>query len=395
MTQGGADLEARQLAMLRLCLMRGLGPVLIRRLLERFGSPTAALDACSTPALVATVQGIGPGTARALADQHAESELWARTELDLASTHRARLVLLGDASYPPLLAQLPDAPPLLYIRGSLEPAGRDRHMVAIVGSRECSAYGLEQARRFAVGLAQAGLSIVSGGARGIDGAAHHGAISVGGRTLAVLGCGLAHCYPPEHRELFARIEDAGAIISEFAISTPPSAENFPRRNRIIAGLSLATVVIEAGQRSGALITARLAAEDLGREVLALPGRVDSPTSLGTLGLIKSGGAAMATEPADVLAAIEAPSLHLAHGTHVPRFTEPADDAPAAPVLPFDPDDRSRVLAALTEPRTLDELVALTGLGPGQLRGELTLLEIQRRIAREGSRYRRTSPSRGS
>lgn len=394
-------LSGEALCTLRLSLTPGLGPVLITRLVEHFGS---AADVCSLAATqLERIKGIGPGRSSAIARDLAASEALAAEELALAERIGVRVLCKSDAEYPALLSQLPDSPPILYVRGRLEPAGPDRFPVAIVGARDCSAYGLEQARRFGGILARAGLTVVSGGARGIDTAAHRGAIASQGRTVCVLGCGLSHTYPPENAELFDQIATGenpqGAIVSELPLRTPPEAKNFPARNRIISGLSLGVLVIEAGERSGALITARLAAEDHGREVMALPGRVDSPSCRGSLKLLKDGGAALVTEPADVLSVLESPAHHLFQGTHADRF--PASPAADLVESRSDPEKdglfartlsepQRLIIDALSEPRTLDELAVITRLPPGALRVELTHLEVQRRVKRSGSRLERAS-----
>lgn len=383
--------DGERLALLRLTLTPGLGPVLIARSLARFGTAEEASRA--SPAAWAQIEGIGAAKSAAIAAGLEGSKALADAELDLVRKAGADLAFKGDIDYPPLLAELPDAPPMLYILGRPEWGRADRFPVAIVGSRDCTHYGQEQARRFAGSLAQAGLTIVSGGARGIDAAAHHGALVAGGRTVAVLGCGLNHLYPPENAELFARVRGAGAIVSELPMSTPPAQHNFPSRNRIISGLSLGVVVVEAGEKSGALITARVAAEDHGREVLAVPGRVDSPASRGTLALLKSGGAAMATEPADVLGVIEAAAHHLHRGTHGVRF--PAHEAapdlfavpPPAPSRPKPVDPaHAAILEALADPMGVDDLCERVGLPVARVRTELTLLEMQGRVRRVGSKF---------
>jgi DNA processing protein len=395
-SQPGPDVAAdgaERLALLRLTLTPGLGPVLIRRVIERFGS---AVEACgASAAKLEAVEGIGRGTSSRIVAGLAASEARAHEEVALATRLGVRLVAMGQPEYPPLLAQVPAAPPLLYVIGRLDPGGADRHPVAIVGSRECSQYGLEQARRFAGSLATAGLTIVSGGARGIDTAAHTGALNAGGRTIVVLGCGLAQTYPEENAELFGRVASAGAIVSELPLNTAPTAENFPARNRIISGLSLGVLVVEAGQRSGALITARLAAEDHGREVLALPGRVDSPSSRGALDLIKQGGAALATEPADVIAALESAGFHQSRGSFEARFAAAGEqEAESAGLFKQgDPAAESetvqgRVLAGLDGRLTVEQLVARTGLSVGEVRGAVTLLEIQGRVRRSGNAVER-------
>ncbi len=388
----------------------GLGPALIGRLLERFGSAAAALEASETG--LREIRGIGQGKAVTIARGLRESERLADEELVLAGELGVSIVARGEEGYPPLLAQVPDAPPILYVRGELRAREEDRYAVAIVGSRSCTAYGHEQAARFAMHLAGCGLTVVSGGARGIDSSAHSAALRAGphARTIAVLGCGLANVYPPDNKDLFDRIaEGRGAVVSELPLRTSPSAENFPARNRIISGMSLGVVVIEAGRRSGALITARYAAEDHGREVFALPARVDSSAAEGSLGLLKSGAAALVTHPVDVVEALEAPARHLHQGTHAARYGgggpwergETQNGTVGHPVGEQDAhvaslngltDPQRAILAALEGPRTLDELSRETGLDPAALRSEVTVLEIRRRVRREGTRLARVRES---
>jgi DNA processing protein len=371
--------------LLRLTLVPGLGPVIIRRLLERFGSAAGVFAAPLN--MLEQVEGVGGRRARAILD-HADNDRDARRELERAGELGVSILTLASPGYPSLLAQTPDAPPVLYLRGALAPEDADRYALAIVGSRECSAYGVEQAERFAGVLARSGLTIVSGGARGIDAAAHRGALHASGRTIVVQGCGLAHCYPPEHEPLYTRIidEGRGAILSELPLDTAPAAVNFPRRNRVISGLALGVLLVEAGERSGALITARIAAEEHGREVMALPGRVDSPASRGALNLIKDGGALLVTEPADVLSILESPARHHHDGTFEHRYPAhesshlPPPDRPSA--LPLSSTQRT-ILDALAEPLSPDRLVEVTGLSPAQLRAELTMLELQKRVRRSG------------
>jgi DNA processing protein len=394
-------IDPEPFSLLRLTLTPGLGPVLIARLLDKFG---AAQEACrASAALLQTIQGIGNAKSPELAKGLAASEQLATNELAQADKLGVHLVAKGTDAYPPLLAEIPDAPPLLYVKGKLDPQGADRYSVAIVGSRRCSAYGIEQAQRFGGVLSRAGLTIVSGGARGIDTASHRGALNSGGRTIAVLGCGLAHCYPPENDKLFEQIAQTGAVVSELPLNTSPHPDNFPSRNRIISGLSLGVLVIEADLRSGALITARRATEEHGREVMALPGRVDSQTSRGTLDLIKKGGAALVTDPGDVINTLESCAHHQHVGTHAARYTptqpdsgalfaqtitEPKPDPKLMTPGPTSETHRA-ILAALEEPMTIDQLSAATGLEPARLRTEITMLEVQRRVVRDGSMLRRT------
>lgn len=380
--------------------MPGLGPVLIARLVRHFGSARAVLEA---PAhRLRGVKGIGD--ARADAVERARGALDELVDREVAELerHGASLIALGDPAYPALLAHIDDPPPLLYVRGTLRPRDLDRAMLAIVGSRKCSHYGMEQAGRFASALAQAGVTIVSGGARGVDTTAHRGALEAGGRTVAVMGCGLARMYPPENEALFERIAEQGCLVSELPLHTAPTAENFPARNRIISGMSHGTLVVEAGRRSGSLITARLAAEDHGREVFAIPGRVDSPHSAGSLELLKSGGAALVTEPGDILAALERATtfdveppvaatgesdngLFGRRGPARERVAEAGSERGA----PVETDEVTRrILDALDGPLTADQLAARADLPAHELRSRLTMLEIQRRVRRAGTMIER-------
>lgn len=391
---------------LRLTLLPGLGPVLIGRLLAAFGSPDKVLG--STPSTWRAVKGIGEERAAAAMRALPESVAAVEAEVALAAKLGVSLIARGAPAYPPLLDQLPDAPPLLYVRGELDThpqSGRDRYPLAIVGSRRCTIYGTEQAGRFAGFLASAGLTIVSGGARGIDSAAHQAAMRVGGRTVAVLGCGLAHVYPEENKALFDEIAGAGgagprgAVISELPLSTFPSAENFPARNRIISGLALGVVVVEAGQGSGALITARLAAGEHGREVFALPDRVNSPASSGSNELLREGAATLVLDPADVLNQLEPAARNTFHASAAEAnaaagalFAElnPGTVAPAAaPSAPLGASAKQlAILEALVGPLSADELSRHTGQDVSSLRADLTQLELRRLVRRVGLRFER-------
>jgi DNA processing protein len=417
-TPGNSDLRA----ILHLTLAQGLGPVLIARLLEAFGTADSVLGLSASQ--LAKVRGIGlgttskPGRADEIAKGLASAGPAVDRELDLAAKLGVSFLLKNSDTYPRLLAEIPGAPPLLYLRGRIDADGADRYPVAIVGSRDCTAYGTEQAGRFASVLAAAGLTIISGGAKGVDAAGHRGALRARGRTIVVQGCGLSGSYPPEHAPLYESIvnDDAGAIISELPLSTPPAKENFPARNRIISGMSLGVLVIEAAHKSGSLITARCALDEHNREVFALPGRVDSPSSRGSLELLKRGEAALVTEPGDVLAALESPARHHHAGTHESRYatahrseanlfdappntdppdtpakkmpatSNPARPAPAPTLLT--PRQASIVSALEATELTFDQIVDVTGLDAAEARAELTMLEIQRRIAREGPKFRK-------
>ncbi len=399
MTMGDSDPKQD---LLRLTLTPDLGPVLIYRLLETFGSAAAVLGKSSSA--IASVRGIGSVKSDTISRGLAASADLATKELESCAALGVQLISHADPQYPALLKTIPSSPPLLYVKGTLDPTTLDQYPCAIVGSRNCTAYGIEQAERFGGFLGRSGITIISGGAYGIDAAAHRGALRAQGRTIAVLGCGLAKCYPPEHLQLFDEIAQHGAVVSELPLDTSPNPANFPARNRIISGMSLGVVVIEAQRRSGALITARLAAEDHAREVFALPGRVDSAASEGSLDLIKQGGAIMVTEPADVLNALESPARHHHAGTHEARYQ--ADDPVTQAVL-FSPDSlpptrpakppstprigvtpaQQAILDALATSLTFDQLQSHTGRPVNELRSELTVLEIQKMIVREGPSFR--------
>lgn len=390
-------------SLLRLTMVDGLGPTLIARAVRAFGSPERVLHASIRE--LSHLQGVGDKKARQIRRGLDDSERALRDELDLAHSLGVRVVAQGDPDYPPLLAETPASPPVLYIRGTLDPR-RDLFGVGVVGSRRASHYGIEQTDRFSLALAQAGLTIVSGGARGVDTSAHRAALRAhDGRTVAVLGCGLASCYPPENDELFAQIVDAGgAIVSELPLRTGPSPENFPARNRIISGMSLGVLVVEAPLKSGALITARYAAEDQGREVMAIPGRVDWASAEGTNELLKTGCAAMVTSPRDVIDILENAARHAHAGTHAARargLSTPGDDeglftpeasksregAAGRATVALSERQRS-IYEAIEDARTLDELVETTGLEAGAILADATMLELKGLIARRGDRFER-------
>ena len=262
---------------LQLALTEGIGPILTSRLVSAAGSAKAACAADRQ--LLRNVEGIGPAKSQQIYDALRRAADMVDGEMERAKSAGAAIICLEDEAYPPMLKAISDAPPVLYIRGNLEP--RDLNALAIVGSRRCSHYGREQAERFGALLAQAGFTVVSGGARGVDSSAHRGALSLAnGRTIAVLGSGVDVAYPPENAALFEQIVGRGAVVSEFPMSSSPLRENFPRRNRIISGLSRGVLVVEADIASGALITARLACDSHNRPVFAIPGRIDNAMSAG-------------------------------------------------------------------------------------------------------------------
>jgi len=297
----------------------------------------------------------------------------AARQREAAEQLEARLVTLEDAEYPPSLKRVPLPPPFLFVRGTL--VREDALSIAIVGSRKASAYGLRHAGRLAGDLAARGMTVVSGLARGVDTAAHRAALGAGGRTLAVLGSGLDVMYPPENRDLARSIAAAGAVVSQFPMSTAPLPAHFPIRNRVIAGLTLGTVVVEAADKSGALITARLAGE-LGREVYAVPGNLSSPMSEGANRLIQD-GACLVRDSEDVVAEL-APVWRAAVR---PLAAPPLAAAAGAPA-------GDRLLPLLgDEPVPIDAVIEQSGLAPGDVAASLMTLEL-RGLVRQlpGQRY---------
>jgi len=283
-------------ALVALNLIEGIGPVRVRQLIEHFGEAPAILGA-SRPQLL-RVQGIGEDTAEAIATW--ENSIQLADELERIDQFACRAVIQSDAEYPASLREIYDPPVVLYVKGSL--TAKDRNAVAMVGSRQTTHYGIETARRLAYQLAYVGVTVVSGGARGIDTAAHQGALSAKGRTVCVLGTGINIVFPPENKDLFDRIAEHGAVITQFPFNRKGDRQSFAIRNRIVAGMTLGTVVVEANLTSGALITANFATE-YGRQVFAVPGRIDSPRSKGCHDLIKK-GAKLCESAEDILSEFE-------------------------------------------------------------------------------------------
>ncbi len=366
------SLSAEDRDLLALHLVTGIGPRLTAALLERFGSPAAVRQATQDELM--EVPYLGPRIAAQLRRAWQNPDIDA--ECDLLRKHDVTLRRLGTADYPPALATIPTPPQLLYVKGALQP--RDEQAVAIVGSRSCTSYGRRVAERLGHDLARAGWTVVSGLARGIDGMAHRGALQAGGRTVAVLAGGLSRVYPPEHQELAAEVAAAGALVSEAPMRMEPMAGMFPARNRIISGLSRAVVIVEANDRSGALITARHAAEQ-GREVFAVPGAVDSPASAGSLHLLRQ-GAKLVRHADDVLEDLQA----------LPTLGRPDSAAPAGPPPGLDETQR-RIWDALDERRAVDELARQLDLGAGELARHLMMLELKKAIRRlPGNWYERAT-----
>lgn len=266
--------------LIQLNLTQNIGDVKLKSLLDYFGSADRIL--CSSKSELMKVGGISSGIAEAILNI---SKNKVEKELKLIEQNNIDIISIKDRRYPENLTNIYSPPILLYVKGQLQP--QDKNAIAIVGSRRATYYGLSTAENLAYKLAKYGITIVSGMARGIDSAAHKGALKAGGRTIAVFGSGLFNIYPPESKKLFDEVSANGAVVSEFPLNTPPFKQNFPKRNRIISGLSLGVIVAEAAKKSGALITSDFALEQ-GREVFAVPGKINSATSKGTHMLIKQG-----------------------------------------------------------------------------------------------------------
>ena len=365
-------LSTEQRDLLALHLVTGIGPRLSAALLDRFGSPAGVLAA--SPDELMEVPFLGKKVIAQLRAAWQNPDVDA--ECELLQKHGVGLLPLGDPGYPPALATIVTPPQLLYIRGALDP--RDEQAVAVVGSRACTSYGRRVAERIGHDLARAGWTVVSGLARGIDGAAHRGALEAGGRTIAVLAGGLSRIYPPEHKDLAEQVVVAGALLTESPMRMEPMATLFPARNRIISGLCRAVVIVEAAERSGALITARLAAEQ-GREVFAVPGPVDSLASAGSLKLLRD-GAKLIRSAEDILEDLQAlPGLLLGDNA--------TGGSPSPP--PNLDDNQRRLWDALEERRTVDELSRQLQLTTGELSRHLMTLEIKKLIRRlPGNWYER-------
>jgi DNA processing protein len=371
-------------------LIDGVGPLTFSRLVEQLGDPAQALHASA--AVLQSVPGIGPKTADRIAASRDAAAL--DPEIEAAAEHGVRIVCRADDDYPPGLRHIPDAPLVLYVKGELQPT--DVVALAIVGSRRCSIYGSEQARRFGELLAGAGFTVVSGLARGIDAFAHHGAIDAGGRTLAVMGRGLTEIYPPENAGLAEKLLNHGAWVSELPMQASVRAENFPGRNRIIAGMTLGTLVVEAAQRSGALITARLANE-YNREVFAIPGRVQDPMSFGTNALIRNGAAKLVMTLEDILEELGdvgatlqtygAGDVQVRRPQQADLFAAANEHAqtrtaePPVPTVALTDAEQGVLNAVPAEPALQDTVLRTASLPTGQVLAALTALELKGLVRR--------------
>jgi DNA processing protein len=294
------------------------------------------------------------------------------------------IINIEDKRYPVLLKRITDPPAILYIKGQLQRT--DSVAVAIVGSRRCSMYGRQQASRLGYMLSSAGFTVCSGMARGIDSAAHQGALSAGGRTIAVQGCGLANVFPPENEKLFANISESGACISELPLNSEPLSENFPPRNRIIAGMSLATLVIEAGLRSGAMITSKFAA-DYNREVMAVPGKVDSPLSKGAHQLIKN-GAVLVESAEDILDAIGYASTRLKAiaGEEFDKLQKEQIDSQKPKILQLKGDEKKIYNTLTAEPVYIDEVISTVQMPAGRVNAGLVQLQMKGLVKHKSGNY---------
>lgn len=353
------------LEQIQLNLIQGVGPRIRCSLIEQFGSASRILNAPRQELL--NVPGIGTKLANAIIYRSAKSS--AEEELKRCRDSGFQILSEESQNYPSLLKEMPDPPSLLYCHGNLLP--EDDLAIAIVGSRKCTIYGLQQAEKIAGALAQAGITVVSGLARGIDQAAHIGALKAGGRTIAVMATGLSHIYPPEHRQLSEEVANQGALVTEFPLDQAPVAGLFPQRNRIISGLSIGVVLIEAGRKSGALHTARHAYEQ-GREVFAVPGRIDHPASAGCHDLIRD-GAMLVRNVEDILEGlgpVKTPVVTAQNREiHTPRELSLSE---------FEQDVLNLVSL---EPQHLNEIVQSSSLDSSRILSTLTILEMRKVVKR--------------
>jgi len=352
-------------------LLPGIGPMRVAQLLSLFSSPAAILAASA--AELARVPGIGGKLAATIADWEKQCDL----DRELAMVEQAGVLVLTreDSDYPALLAEIHDPPLCLYVRGAPAAVARTRGGIAIVGSRRTTSYGTMMAERLATAASVAGWPVVSGLARGIDAVAHRAALTAGGTTVAVLGCGLAYVYPQENLDLARRIvAEGGALVSEFPMTCRPDKRNFPMRNRIISGLTRGTIVVEAGFESGSLITAATAL-DQGRSVFAVPGRVDSPQSRGCHALIRDGARLVESfqDVAEEFSGLPGLDLAVESDRGAATCRKPSPDLTLT-------DLERKLLSLLDENETaIDALIVAAGESPAQVLSTLLLLEMKRLV----------------
>lgn len=371
-------MEEDKVYAIALSLVPGVGPVQYKRLLNAFGSARRIFG--ESPSRLAEVSGVGPKLAKRITEFKEFSS--AQKEFSQCAKQEVTIISLEEESYPVNLTHIADPPPFLYVKGELKES--DSKAVAMVGTRRCSNYGRLSAEKISRDLAGLGITVVSGMARGIDSIAHRGALAAGGRTLAVLGCGIDVLYPRENRDLYEQIPRQGALISEFPFGTPPKGHNFPRRNRIISGLSLGVVIVEAPARSGALITASLAL-DQGREVFAVPGSPGLRTSQGGNRLIKM-GAKLTEGVEDVLE--ELVSQMGLPGRQPFKESRPHDKPgqenllsaiPAVKPTALGPEEEKILQLLSPDPTHVDVIAERTGLPLGRVLSLLTQLELGSRV----------------
>jgi DNA processing protein len=354
----------------------GVGNLLGKRLIDHFKSPQNVFQASHEELL--RVAGVTGRHVTAIKTHKMPQRVEA--ELELVDRKGYHIVTLTDSNYPQLLRQIPDPPPFLYVSGQLDGSPVK---IAVVGSRNATGYGITTTKRLSANLASLGITIVSGMARGIDTAAHHGALAAGGKTIAVLGSGLEQIYPAENKTLFQRISKRGAVVSEFPLFTKPEAHNFPIRNRIISGMSLGTVVVEATQKSGSLITARLAAEQ-NREVFAVPGSIQSFKSTGAHTLIKQ-GAKLVENAQDIIEELT-PMIQYKESA-VTNQRDPDEDIPALLTA-----DELQVYDALGPyPVHIDDLARTLSMAPGRLSSILLKLELNDRVQQSPGKFFTVAP----
>ncbi len=341
-------------------IVRGIGPVRLRALLDYFGDLERAWHA---PAEALRNAGLDSRSLKNLLKVRNKRDL--DRELKRIEATGARALTWESDHYPHLLREIYDSPPVLYVKGTL--TEEDSWAIAVVGTRRASVYGREVTRQLTRALARSGLTIVSGLARGIDTEAHRAALEAGGRTIAVLGCGIDRVYPPENRKLAQQIIAHGALVSDYPLGTPPEGRNFPARNRIISGLSLGVLVTDAGTRSGALITTSYAAEQ-GRDVFAVPGNILTRGSVGTNALIQD-GAKVVLKPEDILEEL--------------NLTMVVEQAEARQVLPADETEAALLAHLSAEPVHVDDLQQQLELPIAQVTSTLALMELKGMVRQSG------------
>lgn len=356
-------------AYIRLSLVNGIGPRTLASLVDYFGSATDVLKASQSQ--LGKVKRIGPKLTTLIRDA-SRSDLLERV-YEHCVTHSVQIIVPGDQDFPRLLSEIVDPPLLLFVRGSLEK--RDALSIGMVGTRHCTHYGRTMAERFAKGLAMRGITVISGLARGIDGICHESTLSVGGRTIAVLGSSVTEIYPPEHDELADRIAITGALISETHPFAKPKAGVFPQRNRIISGLSLGVLVVEAADRSGSLITARHAGEQ-GREVFAIPGPVTSRMSKGCHQLIRD-GATLVCDAEEILDHL-GPLVEGVDVSEGVKIKHPAE-------LQLNEIEQKVLQSIASEPMDIDTVVRTSGLPIPRVLSTISVLEMRGLIKRPSGR----------